>query len=58
MQSIHDSLPQTGHDGQYPASMALAGLHSTPVLAHSMLVKAEPPRRAVLAQRRAGATLV
>ncbi|KIO47808.1 copper resistance CopC family protein [Nitrosospira sp. NpAV] len=25
-----------------------AGLHSAPVLAHAMLVKAEPPRRAVL----------
>ena len=31
--------------------MALgAGLHSTPVLAHAMLVKAEPPRRAQLTQ--------
>ena len=31
--------------------MALgAGLHSTPVLAHAMLVKAEPPRRAALTQ--------
>ena len=27
-----------------------AGLHSTPVLAHAMLVKAEPPRRAQLVQ--------
>ena len=26
------------------------GLHSTPVLAHAMLVKAEPPRRAQLTQ--------
>ena len=25
-----------------------ASLHSAPVLAHAMLVKAEPPRRAVL----------
>ena len=31
--------------------MALgAGLHSSPVLAHAMLVKAEPPRRAQLTQ--------
>src|SRR5438445_12653551 len=30
--------------------MALWGLHSTPVLAHAMLVKAEPPRRAQLTQ--------
>jgi copper resistance protein C len=30
--------------------LALWGLHSTPVLAHAMLVKAEPPRRAQLTQ--------
>jgi methionine-rich copper-binding protein CopC len=30
--------------------MALWGLHSAPVLAHAMLVKAEPPRRAQLTQ--------
>ncbi|SFW17229.1 copper resistance CopC family protein [Nitrosovibrio sp. Nv17] len=28
--------------------IATLGLHSAPVLAHAMLVKAEPPRRAVL----------
>lgn len=28
----------------------VAGLHSAPVLAHAMLVKAEPPRRAQLTQ--------
>jgi copper resistance protein C len=30
--------------------LLVAGLHSTPVLAHAMLVKAEPARRAQLAQ--------
>ena len=30
--------------------LLMAGLHSTPVLAHAMLVKAEPARRAQLAQ--------
>ena len=30
--------------------LLVAGLHSTPVLAHAMLIKAEPARRAQLAQ--------
>ena len=46
---------QTGRMKQIMAASALfmvlgAGLHSAPVLAHAMLVKAEPPRRAQLVQ--------
>ena len=36
--------------GLLSSLLLVAGLHSTPVLAHAMLVKAEPARRAQLAQ--------